>query len=133
MRPERNAKSQQKLAMMRCERDSAPGFHLELPLSTPPYHRRGNHLPRLAEATVGPLGHGGVATPEERHDFLSGHPLFLRFLCRLVADDGLLILGDDSIGERLQLLIGDDGKDHLACRHFRRTNQSLHIEPELKV
>lgn len=54
MRPERNAKSQQKLAMMRCERDSAPGFHLELPLSTPPYHRRGNHLPRLAEATVGP-------------------------------------------------------------------------------
>ncbi len=39
---------------MRCERDSAPGFHLELPLSTPPYHRRGNHLPRLAEATAGP-------------------------------------------------------------------------------
>lgn len=33
MRPERNAKSQQKLALMRCERDSAPGFHLELPLS----------------------------------------------------------------------------------------------------
>ncbi len=54
MRPERNVKSQQKLALMRCERDSAPGFHLELPLSTPPYHRRGNHLPRLAEATAGP-------------------------------------------------------------------------------
>lgn len=54
MRPERNAKSQQKLALMRCERDSAPGFHLELPLSTPPYHRRSNHLPRLAEAAAGP-------------------------------------------------------------------------------
>ena len=38
-----------------------------------------------------------------------------------------------AFGERLQLLIGDDGKGHLACRHFRRTNLFLHIEPELKV
>ncbi len=29
-------------------------FLLVLPPSTPPYHRRSDHLPRLAEATAGP-------------------------------------------------------------------------------